>query len=409
MSKIIYLIDQPLDDRNFERFGIQAWIARGWAVEVWDLTALACPRAWENFVESGIKLAVFVGYFSIASKGELDCRFSKLEKVKYYIDLAGNGYRLIRVKMHFARLGAIRVICATGSIPTPVDNGECGFACKLRKAFTERPIKSLFGRITNACVSRLAAPFIRPGMIIASGEKSVPSAEHSQDVLRAHNFDYDIYLKLRKSIKASSAGYAVFLDQNMCFHPEFIYENVPNYATPEKYFPTICSGLRTIADALGAPMRIAAHPRLSRQRKYIDYFEGIPIEFGKTAELIGNCTFVVCHFTTAMQFAVLFRKPVIFVTTDELISSAAEKHIEEFASSLGKSVINLDGELGSVDWRKQLHIDAQKYDEYKNKYVKTNGSPEIPHWDIVIDHLEKVCGRLSADPRKLEARASGGG
>jgi hypothetical protein len=392
MNKIIYLIDQPLDERNFERFGIQTWISRGWAIEVWDLTALAYPRAWLNFDESGHRLAAFVGYFPITSKAELERRYSNLEKVKYFIDLAGNSYVTLKARIRLAGRGVMRIICATGSIPAPVDSCEAGFARRLRKVFLERPIKSLLVRLINACVIRLAASLIRPGLIVASGEKSLSLADHSQAIISAHNFDYDIYLKLRESCGSASERYAVFLDQNICFHPEYVYLNIPFYATPERYFRTICNGLRTIADTLGTPMRIAAHPRLSRQKRYIDYFEGIPVEYGKTAELIANCAFVVCHFTTAVQFAVLFRKPVIFVTTDELFSSAAEKYIEKFAASLGKAVINLDGGLEEVDWPNEIQIDCSKYDEYRNQYIKGAGSPDIPHWDIVIDYLEETCG-----------------
>jgi hypothetical protein len=409
MSKIIYLIDQPLDDRNYDRFGIHAWISRGWAVEVWDLTALAHPRAWQDFVESGHKLAIFFGYFSIATIRELNHRFSKLEKVKHFIDLAGDSYWPIRARIRLVRRGAIRIICATGSIPTTADTGGRSVAGKLIRVFSERPIKALFGRLTNTCVNRLAAPFIRPGLFVVSGENSISPAAHAQEILRAHNLDYDIYLQLQKSCDGTLARYGIFLDQNMCFHPEYIYANVPFYATPRKYFPTICNGLRAIANALGAPMRIAAHPRLSRQRKYTDYFEGIPVEYGKTAELISKCAFVVCHYTTAVQFVVLFKKPVIFVTTDELISSAADKYINKFAASLGKAVINLDCELSGVDWSMQLNVDSKKYEEYRRTYIKTDGSPEIPHWDIVIGHLEKSRGLLSADSLTPEARVGGGG
>ena len=346
MTKIIYLIDQPLDARNYDRFGIQTWIARGWIVEVWDLTALACPRAWNNFAESGHRLAVFVGYFSIETKRDLDDRVSKVEKVKYFIDLAGDSYWSIRARLRLIRGGVTRVTCATGSIPAPVVDDKRRFASKLKKTFSERLVKSILARLTNACVNRMPVSFIKPGLIVASGEKSVPSAVRGQEILLAHNLDYDIYLRLRATVDASTAGYGVFLDQNVCFHPDYAYKNVPFYATSERYFPAICSSLKTISAVLAAPIKVAAHPRLSRQRKYVDYFEGIPVEFGNTAELIGNCAFVMCHFTTAMQFAVLFRKPVIFVTTDELISSAAEKYIEGFASSIGKSVIQSGRRIG---------------------------------------------------------------
>jgi hypothetical protein len=405
MSKIVYLIEQPLDPRNYDRFGIQTWIDRGWTVEVWDLTGLAYPRVWEDFIESGVDLSKFEGYFPLASKSQLDYRFSRLGKVEYFIDLTGDNWCSVRVKMSLKRRGAKRVICATGAIPLPDEGKKTGILSRLAEEFSKGT--AAFGWLVGALVHRLTNPFIRPDLLVAAGEKSIPSSENSQKVIRAHNFDYDIYLKLTKSPCTNLAANAVFLDQNICFHPDYNYRKVVSYATPEKYFPTICSGLRTISNDLGVPFQIAAHPRLSRQKKYIDYFEGIPVEYGKTAELISNCRFVVCHYSTAIQFAVLFRKPVIFVTTDELASSAAGKYIETFASTLGKSVINLDGELGSVDWRRQLHIDPQKYDEYINEYVKTGDSPEIPHWDIVIDHLEKSCRRLTADPLEEQAHVNG--
>lgn len=402
MSKIIYLIDQPFDDRNYDRFGIRTWIARGWAIEIWDLTALAHPRAWRTFVESGHRLAVFFGYFSIASKRQLSQMFSKLERVEYFIDLAGDSYWPTRARMRLVRGGAIRVSCATGSIPSIAERAEYSFTGKLTKALSEQPLTSLFGRLINTCMNRFVAPFVRPGLFVASGEKSMSSIAHSRDILRAHNFDYDIYLRLQKSLNGLAPRYGVFIDQDMCSHPEYIYANVAFYATPEKYFPTIRNGLHAIADALGAPMRIAAHPRLSRQSSYADHFEGIPVECGRTAELISKCSFVVCHYTTAVQFAVLFKKPVIFVTTDELISSAAHKYITRFAASLGKSAINLDGNLRIVDWSLQLSINLEKYEEYRRMYIKTDGSPEIPHWDIVINHLEKRSGLASIDTLKSE-------
>jgi len=393
VSKIVYLIEQPLDPRNYDRFGIQTWVDRGWTVEVWDLTGLAYPRVWDNFIASGARVSDFAGYFPLISKSQLQDRFRRLRKVEYFIDLTGDNWCSVRVKMFLKRRGAKRVICATGSIP-PADEGKkSSVLYRLAEQFSKGI--AAFGWLVDVVVQRLANPFIRPDLFVVAGEKSIPSSESDRKIIRAHNFDYDIYLKLTKSTSPNQGRSAVFLDQNICFHPDYKYGKLLAYATPEKYFPTICSGLRTISSGLGVSFQIAAHPRLSRQEKYIDYFEGIPVEYGKTAELISHCRFIVCHCSTAIQFAVLFGKPVIFVTTDELASSAVGRYIEIFASALGKSVINLDDELGSVDWQRELDIDSRKYDEYISDYVKSDDSAKIPHWDIVINHLEKASGRPS--------------
>lgn len=390
MKKIVYLIEQPLDERNFDRFGIQAWIDRGWDVEVWDLTPLSYPRVWQNFIESGHKLKEFAGYFPIASKNRLEYRYSRIEKIGYFIDLTSDGYCAVRAKMRLIQTGAIRVVCATGSIPVPDNAQEYGLVYKVRTAIADGRFRSLKWLI-DTCSQKLASPFIRPGLVVVSGEKSVPllSGRYDQVILKVHNFDYDIYLKLANSNDMPEKGYAVFIDQDYCFHPGFIFYGIPYWVTPEKYFPAICKGLRKISDVLGVGLRVGAHPRSSYKQRVPDYFEGIPIEYGRTAELIRNCKVVVCHGSAAIQFAVLFGKPLIFLTTDELNSSFAGKSIAKFASELGKSAINVDGDLDSVNWRNELSVDSDKYADYRNNYIKISGSPEKPHWDIVIDHVER--------------------
>jgi hypothetical protein len=413
MSKVVYLTEQPLDDWNYDRFGIQTWINRGWEVEVWDVTPLLHPRVWQLHGELGGKLKAFSGYFPIESNSQLEHRYSGAGKVDYFIDFAGDTYTSLRIKKRLVKTGAIRVICAIGSIPVPGGTQRSGVIRKLSKAFAVGPIKSL-ELFTNALMFKVIAPSIRAGLTVVSGESSIPSVGggHDQRIIKAHNLDYDIYMAIKKSSDRSAGEYAVFVDQDYCFHPEYIYQDAPAKVTPEKYFPAMCKGLRKISHALRLGLRIAAHPRGRYQQSLPDYFEGIPIEFGRTAELIANCRLVVCHDSTAIQFAVLFGKPVIFVTTDELNSvffdsSFKSESIVSFASALGKSVINLDRDLDAVNWKKELSVDSKKYAEYKNRYIKIDGSPEIPHWDIVITHIENAARRTSSEALEQVMSVSG--
>ena len=64
------------------------------------------------------------------------------------------------------------------------------------------------------------------------------------------------------------------------------------------------------------------------------------------------------------------------------------------AAELGKKPINLDGDLSSVDWRAQLDVDTVRYALYRSRFIKTDGSPELPLWQIVINHIERARSRL---------------
>ncbi|MHB8475477.1 MAG: hypothetical protein ACYDBZ_04215 [Steroidobacteraceae bacterium] len=403
VKKVVYLIEQPLDERNYDRFGIQRWIDRGWHVEVWDLTPLLHPRVWQAHVESAGRLKEYAHYFPVTSKDFPHLQCAQGEKADYLIDFAGDDYFSTGVKRRLINRGATRILCATGSIPGAGDGQKSTLAEKIRKAAAAGPHKAI-KLLTSAVMRRFTQASIQPGLIVVSGETSVPAAQGGK-LVKAHNLDYDIYMEIA-GIAGAASNDAVFIDQDYCFHPEYAYQNSPSKVTPEKYFAAVCRGLKKISAELDVGLRIAAHPRTAHRQRAADYFQGIPVEYGNTAEMVKNCKVVVCHDSTAIQFAVLFGKPVIFVTTDQLNSlffdsSFKSESIARFASELGKSVINLDRDLDGVDWAGELAVDSSKYSSYKNRYIKMHGSPEVPFWEIVIDQVE-----AHAEPTACAASAA---
>ncbi|MDB4877476.1 MAG: hypothetical protein JWM41_3922 [Gemmatimonadetes bacterium] len=386
--RLVCLIQQPLDARNYERFGIQSWIRHGWCVEVWDLTPFLVPHVW---ADARASLATFSGYFPIASSWELEERCAAVGSVDYFLDFTGVDRRAIRAKLRLIQLGAIRITCELGSMPEPSDDSRTGFLRRAIRSITSAPAE-LPRRVIDKFDRLRLADAVKPGLIVVSGRKSARAAEQqvgSDKVISAHNFDYDIFLKHTGAAPTPAATqHAVFLDQDLCFHFDFVSDQVPSYVTPQQYFPAISKGLRTIAGALDTTAVIAAHPRASYRDRETDFFDGIPIQYGKTVDLIRDACVVIGHSSAAIQFAVLFRKPVVFVTTNELAASIGGEYIATFAAALGKSVINLERDVERTNWHSELTIDYSRYADYRNEYVKLDGTPELPLWDIVASRLE---------------------
>jgi hypothetical protein len=387
MKKVVYLIDQPFDERNYQRFGIGLWLQHGWAVEVWDLTPWAHPDVWRNFLEQGNQPRAFPGYRAVTSRRLLALHLGACGHVSYFIDLAGDSYRSIWAKISLQRAGVSRIVCAVGTIPVP-DRVPVGALRKLAQVLAKGP-KGAFKWLASAVMQRLVVPRIATGVAVVSGEQSMAGLGSCGTVIRAHNFDYDSYLSLRKSSRPAAADYAVFIDQDYCFHIEYIYQSIRPIVTPQSYFPAVRRGLELISAQLAVEVRIAAHPRATYEQRNLDCFGEFPLEYGRTAELIRDCQFVVCHDSTAIQFAVLFEKPMIFVTTAELNLAYEGRSIAKVAAEFGKSPIDLDRpDLRDVDWKRELSVDAARYAAYRNRYVKTHASPEQPLWDIVIKRID---------------------
>jgi hypothetical protein len=405
MGTVVYLIDQPFDDRNYERFGIETWLQRNWVVEVWDVTPWAHPDVWRSFMDYGKTLKRFAGYFSITSGKELASRIGSSRRIDYFIDLTGESYHTTRAKLRLMRIGAVRVVCRLGTIPVPDHDASRNLLSRSVKVLAKGP-RGAFRWLSNAFFGKVIAPRLASGCTIASGEKSIDLAKHSSRIIWAHNFDYDIYLNLLKSAKTASEPYAVFIDQDYCFHPEYVYQGIVPLITPEKYFPAVCNAFREISSALNLEIRVAAHPRATYRERGLDCFGGVPIEYGGTAKLISRCRVAMCHDSTAIQFAVLFHKPLVFFTTDELIRAPEGKSIETMAAELGKSPINLDrADLRKIDWRREIYVDAERYDGYIRRYVKAGGSREAPIWEIVIDEIEAAESEAAGRLRRLRSSA----
>ena len=185
--------------------------------------------------------------------------------------------------------------------------------------------------------------------------------------------------------------FLVFLDEDGNYHSDFVRLGIKPFVTADKYFPVIDLGLSEIAKSLKLNIKIAAHPRSNYNVKQIKYKHTI-IE-NKTFELIKDADVVVAHMSTAIQWAVIMKKPIIFVTTNEIENSSYgityAKNIKRFTTELGKKVVNLNDVSKIINWKDYLSIDKEKYKKYIDNYVKFKGSPQKLVWDIVIKYIEK--------------------
>jgi hypothetical protein len=306
------------------------------------------------------------------------------------VDLTTENFQTTRAKWLLQRHGARRIACAVGSIPAPDGAATLGALAKLARLVAKGP-RRVLKWLNHAFFYKVVARCVTADWTIVAGERSFATSRRPGRLIRAHNFDYDIYLDLLRSTHADGDRYAVFIDQDYCFHPEYVYQGVVPLITPERYFPAVCKALRAISRTLNLEIRIAAHPRSTYQERGLNCFDGFSLEYGRTGELVKNCSVVVCHDSTAIQFAVLFGKPAIFLTTDELMRAPEAGSIVKAAAELGKKPINLDTQdLDAVDWHAELGVDAEKYQRYIQRYIKAQGSRDQPVWEIVLDEIESA-------------------
>jgi hypothetical protein len=228
--------------------------------------------------------------------------------------------------------------------------------------------------------------------ILARGEKfNTPgvAVSNTSEVLWAHSYDYDIYLEEGDRSATVDITTGVFIDEYLPFHPDYAYMGNKSPVTPDQYYPQICRFFDHIEREFGYKIIIAAHPR-SRYEDLPEYFGGRPVIKNKTSELVKNSGFIIMHTSTAINFAVLYRKPVIIVTTDRYNEGWTEDPTPDWlAAYFGKKVHNLDRPI-EFDPNREMTIDEAAYGSYRNAYIKKDGTEEISSWQILANRVKRI-------------------
>jgi hypothetical protein len=397
INRIIIFFEMPLTLRWYTIFGIETLIQNDFLVEVWDFSSFYYQQFEQQEVMSVYN--VKFKYHRFTNKSEIEDALSLLTRSDFVNCFIGFSYRTLFIYKILSKKNIDYSVPLFNPIPVLNDkkNKKPKKLLSLIKKITVLEKKTSFDHIVNKIIRNHFGIFgIKAATLcIAGGSASMDVNQFPVDVttqiLWTHSTDYDIFLQNSGKNLSPYPGCAIFLDDFLPFHPDFTMINEKAPITPEDYYPKLCTFFSYLERNFGIRIVIAAHPQ-STYEKLPDYFEGRPIIQGETAKLVKDCSFVIVHASTSVNFAILYQKPIIFLTMDafnknEGISRMGEI-IENMASQLGKIPHNLDDPL-SIDFDKEMVIQINAYEAYKNKYIKKEGSQELEMWQILADYIKK--------------------
>ncbi|MDW7776909.1 MAG: hypothetical protein SCH39_11335 [Methanosarcinales archaeon] len=381
ISKIIILVETPLNQRDYKRFGIEILQKNGFDIQIWDLTPILSPE--DNVVlNDPIK---FDKCISFANLEDFKSVASNLDSTDFVICLVAYQLRSFPMYKVLSKRKISYCVTMNNALPSSSDN-KPDILYRIKSSTNYQKINYIFLRIPYKWLGIRPARLILAGGTASLTHNAYPIDEKTE-ILWLHALDYDLYLhELNNSVEVDDKT-GVFLDAYLPFHPDFIRSGSPSPTTPDKYYHTICKFFEFIENNFGVHIEIAAHPR-SRYEDHPDYFKGRPVIRGKTVELVKRSKFVIAHDSTAVNFAVLFRKPIIFITSNQLNHGLMRLNVEAVASQFGKKSINLDESI-SINWEKELSIDEDVYLKYENKYIKKTNTQKLPFWQIFVNYIKE--------------------
>ena len=90
-KNVVYLIASPFTFRDYTRFGVDAWINRGWNVLVLDFTKLL-SKNFQCHVSAERPLVEFSGLIDVNTADEAIFRVNEIQGKAVFIDLLGESF-----------------------------------------------------------------------------------------------------------------------------------------------------------------------------------------------------------------------------------------------------------------------------------------------------------------------------
>jgi hypothetical protein len=201
-----------------------------------------------------------------------------------------------------------------------------------------------------------------------------------------HTLNYDKVLDLDRQTPRTES-YAVYIDQNLPGDHQVQVEG-EKMISEELFWDRIRGLFERLKTETGIEeVVVCAHP--NRSQASLDRISSFcrVVQF-ETEKWIRDCALVIAHASTALDFAVIFEKPLCFVELPEMRRNQNyAKMIRAYAKKLGRQVNVLSDPLpSSLDWGR----DDAAYTQFKTKFIKHPGTPEVNSWKYIVRFLRET-------------------
>ena len=365
-KSILILCDQPLNERNYSRFGIEYLVKKKWNIFFYSNYNYTLKFKNLKFVKNNNMFETISNLKKISNKTD------------FYFNFTGNNIRDKILEFYCKKFRIKKINFTIGNIPIT----KKVVRKILFKNLFKYPILTILFAIENIKNFFLGKFFtIKPDLHLYAGKKDIKTGKIN---ISNHNFDYDDFLKIRKKLKIRKLNNVVFIDQN--YEDSFDLNKSCHYFKYEKnkYWHPINLFFKNLKNTIKCNIKALPHPR---RKKWDNKFLLKSNE--NNWKLISKAKIIFAHDSTAIQIAVLLKKPIILLTSNYIEKDLYRKlSIETFSNQLDLQIINVD----KIESIKKLNtrVNKKKYDQYINNFIKEKESSDKITWCMLEKYFLSI-------------------
>ncbi len=373
-KKLIILLHGPLSKREFKTFGIK-YLKKKFNLLITEISPLVNSSHYKFKRHYKFKI---INNFS-----ELEHFFSKNKNSMCWE--TGFSYNSLRV-FRLLKKYNIKTISADGISSLPTQrflNRTRYFELFLRrlKLLTFNPIIFL-NRISfsiEAWLRILRYKFTDIALIGGKSYEQYNGYINAKEKIYCASLDYGTSLNVKKKIFKKK--FAVFVDTYLPFHPEHSL-TTSKLINVNDYFNSLTIFFEKFQKLTKLDLVVALYPKAELKR-YPKKFKKFKIIKNKVAELIKGSEIVLHHGSTAHSYAAIYKKPVLYLTTNFIEKIKHVRDNSQRIEFLGSQTINIDSfdETFFLNSKKLFYFNKELYKNFVTNYLKHNRSKKEP-WYI---------------------------
>ena len=124
------------------------------------------------------------------------------------------------------------------------------------------------------------------------------------------------------------------------------------------------------------------------KKNNIKMFSPRRVFFDKTYKLIKHCKFVITLRSSAMNYAVIYKKPIIFLTGKELTDSQ-NTSISSIANHFNQTPFNINSKFDRNKIDRCLDFKKKSFTKFKRDYI-SNLQNDRPNFEIINDKISEI-------------------
>lgn len=385
MSRVIYISCVRLTEKTVDDWFINSLIENDIQVEYWDIV----PLLRESYIEVTEVEKNYKKYIESYSALE---ELVKKNNSSVYILLINYDIRSIKLLNLLNKHECKSIFILWGLFPIkPSNKGD-----RVLELLLKNPI-SLLKKVYYKSLTRIYYnKKIRSynNTILAAGEEALKLAKNLSNIyIPINTIDYDRFLSARdfSNSPLKNLKYAVFLDINLPFQTDLLL-NGNRPVNSEKYYASLNNFFDEIEKLYNLEVVIAAHPKSHYGG---DEFNGRKIINNKTAEMVRFSELVISHHSTAITYAILYYKKIIFIYTDDMWQKSRYtdvSYIVQLANYLDCLVFNINSD-NIYKYIDVNEINKRAYREFKYNYLATHETKIISTNNIFLTEVKKLLER----------------